>query len=120
MKRKLPIIVCAVALIFTSWSASAKQTGGSIDRDLENLAVESKALDLQIMAPRTGTHITLRKPLTRTNTLVCGVLRPRSNPAIDVYFTAVVEVAEVINFEVDSDESGKVSKFCRKIDMSMP
>lgn len=72
------------------------------------------------MVPHTGVHVTLRKPLNQTKTLICGVLRPRSNPAIDVYFSALVEISEVVKFDVDNDEAGKIYQFCRKIDMSMP
>ena len=110
----------ALALFFTSSLAPAAPTDGWEIRSLEKLAISAKALDLHIMVPHTGPHITLRKPLTRTKTLICGVLRPRINPAIDVYFTSVVELSQVIRFKVDTEELGKVYQDCRNIDMHMP
>lgn len=110
----------AAVLLFSMSSASAKPTDGWNVRGLEKMAIEAKALELHVMVPHTGAHATLRKSLSRTRTLYCGVLRPRANPAIDVYFTAVVDLTTVESFEVDNDELGKVYRFCRNVDMSMP
>ena len=116
---RLPGAVAA-AVLFSMSSASANPTDGWQVRQLEKMAIEAKALELHVMAPRTSAHATLIKSLSRTRKLYCGVLRPRTNPAIDVYFTAVVDLTTVESFEVDNDELGKVYQFCRNVDMSMP
>lgn len=113
-------VAAAAALVLTGSIACAAPTNGWQIRSLEKLAIDSKLLDLNVMVPHTGPHATLRKPLSRNTTLYCGVLRPRSNPAIDVYFTAVVDLTKVQSIEVDSDELGKVYQYCRKVDMGMP
>ena len=113
-------VAAAAALLFTGSIACAAPTDGWQIRSLQKLAIDSKLLDLNVMVPHTGPHATLRKPLSRNRTLYCGVLRPRSNPAIDVYFTAVVDLTKVESIEVDTDELGKVYQYCRKIDLGMP
>lgn len=112
--------VAFAALLVTGSMPSATPTDGWQIRGLEKMAIEVKALELGVMVPHTGAHATLRKSLSRTKTLYCGVLRPRTNPAIDVYFTAVVDLTTVDSFEVDNEELGKVYQFCRNIDMHMP
>ena len=113
-------VVASAALLVTASMASATPTDGWQIRGIEKGAIEVKALDLRIMVPHTAAHFTLRKPLTRTRILYCGILRPKANPLIDVYFTSVVELTKVESFDVDSGELGKVYEYCRSIDMSMP
>ena len=113
-------VAAAAALLFTGSIASAGPTDGWQVRGLEKSAIEAKLLELNVMVPRTGAHATLRKPLSRSKTLYCGVLRPRANPAIDVYFTAVVDLTKVESIEVDTEELGKVYRYCRDVDMGMP
>jgi hypothetical protein len=113
-------VVAAVTLLATAWPASAAPTNGWQIRGIEKDAIELKALELHSMVPRTGTHVTLRKPINKNESLYCGVLRPKANPSIDVYFSAIVTLTKVVSFDVDTEELGKVYQFCREIDMSMP